>query len=543
MIGGGIAAAIFLLTYKKEKEDFVEFSCLPWQAPIGGEQCQLCNSFKHCSEYMCKSLGQACDIVNAGTSEQACIWKNPQDVNSPLIKMTNVSGGHKIIPNNNIRPPATGVLIEQTNTKCIRAFFPLSFTFTTRDIATGLGEPSQCKIDYNLTKGFNEMQFYVGGDSAFLYNHTEKLSLPGPAAIAAVAPALKNDGEYTLFIRCQDANGNFNQDAYSVSFCVDKGPDTTPPLIVDTNVPTGNPISFNKSQIDLEVYVNEPSECKWSREDRDYPTMENTMQCSTQLWEMNNRQVYTCKTTLTGLENRKENNFYFKCKDQPWSSAGDRNENKQSYKYTVIGTQSLTILSVSPNQTIFGATDTIPVFLEIKTDNGYSNGEALCYYYNDAANHAPVNDEAYVLFHETKSSLHKQRQDLRAGEYIYYFKCIDLGGNAAYTSTKFRVATDRGAPQIVRAYHDSDLTIITDESASCRYSQTSCNFEIESGIALESFDNKIHHAPWDLNKKYYIRCKDTYGNQPNPNVCSIIVRPSLVASIKKETNNPLDFSF
>ena len=258
---------------------------------------------------------------------------------------------------------------------------------------------------------------------------------------------------------------------------------------------------------------------------------------------MNNRQVYTCKTTLTGLENRKENNFYFKCKDQPWSSAGDRNENKQSYKYTVIGTQSLTILAVSPNQTIFGATDTIPVFLEMKTDNGFNNGEALCYYYNDADNRAPANDEAYVLFHETQSSLHQQRQDLKSGEYVYYFKCIDLGGNAAYTSTKFKVATDRAAPQVVRAYHDSDLTIITDETASCSYSHTNCNFEIESGIQLTSTDFKIHHAPWDLNKKYFIRCKDTYGNQPNPNACSILVRPSLIASEKKDTLDPFDFSF
>ncbi len=541
LVGLGVATAIFLLTYAKSSEEIVEFYCLPWEAPIGGEDCQLCNEYEHCSEYMCKSLGQACDIINPGTEVQECIWKNPHDVNSPLIKMLEVSKEHVFIPNNAIRPPATGVTIKQNNQECIKAFFPLEFTFTTRDSSTGLGEPSQCKVDYNLTKGFEEMQYYIGGDSLFSYNHTEKLSLPGPSAINAVAPELKNDGEYTLFIRCQDANGNFNQDAYSVSFCVEKGPDTTPPLIVDTNIPSGNPVKFNQTSIELEVYVNEPSECKWSREDRDYKNMENAMKCSTQLWEMNNQQVYTCKTTLTGINDRKENKYYFKCKDQPWAEEGDRNENKQSYQYTVIGTQPLNILEIKPNMTIVGATDVIPVFLEIKTDNGYRNGEALCYYYNSEDNSPPSKEEDYVLFLDTRSSVHKQRQDLPQGNYIYYVKCVDLGGNAVYSSTQFSVEVDRKAPMIVRAYKEGDLKIITDELAECSYSNADCNFEIESGIAMNSHDFKIHTAEWVVNKNFYIRCKDKYDNQPNPNSCSIIVRPYLMQT--EEKTSGFDFSF
>ncbi len=527
LLGIGVATVILILTYKKKTEEVVEFHCLPWQAPIGGEDCQLCNEYEHCSEYMCKSLGQACDIINAGTEDQKCIWKNPHDVNSPIIKMIEVSKDHKIIPDKSVRPPATGVIIERENQKCIQAFFPLEFTFITRDKSTNVGEPSQCKIDYNLTKGFEEMQYFVGGDNLFKYNHTEKLSLPGPSALNAVAPELKNDGDYTLFIRCQDANGNFNQDAFSVSFCVDKGPDTTPPLIVNTNVPSGNPVKFNQTSLNLEVYVNEPSECKWSREDRDYNNMENNMKCSTQIWEMNNQQVYTCKTTLNGINDRKENKYYFKCKDQPWAEEGDRNENKQSYEYTVIGTQPLNILEVTPNGTIFGATDTIPVFLEIKTDNGYKNGEALCYYYNDVSNQPPNKEEDYVMFHDTKANIHKQRQDLPQREYVYYFKCIDLGGNAEYTSTKFMVEVDRKAPLVVRAYRVGDLKIITNENAECSYSHNDCNFEIESGIKMNSLDSTIHTAEWIFNRNYYIRCKDKYDNQPNPNFCSITVRPSL----------------
>ena len=252
-VGLGVAAVIFILTYKKSSEELVEFHCLPWQAPVGGDDCPMCQEFADCSEYTCKSLGQACDIINAGTQEQKCVWMNPHDVNSPTIEFLKVNKGLIFKPDKNLRPPATGVIINRESKECIQAFTPLEFTFTTN-------EPAQCKIDYNLTTGFEEMSFYVGGDSLFIYNHTEALSLPGPDAVNAIAPELKNDGSYTLFVRCQDANGNYNQDAYSVSFCVDKGPDTTAPKIVNINIPSGNPVLFNMMNLDLEVYVNEPAQ-------------------------------------------------------------------------------------------------------------------------------------------------------------------------------------------------------------------------------------------------------------------------------------------
>lgn len=524
LLGLGVSVAIFVLIYSKKSTELVEFYCLPWEAPIGGGDCELCNEFEECSEYTCKSLGQACEIANPGTEEQNCFWQNPHDVNSPIIEMREVEGEHIWKPDMSIRPPATGVVISHKNKGCIKAFTPLEFTFIT-------DEPAQCKIDYDLAKstkedpraGFEEMAFYVAGSNLFVYNHTEKLSLPGPDSINAVAPELKNDGTYTLYVRCQDANGNFNQDAYSISFCVEKGPDTTPPLIVDVNIPSGNPLQYNQTSLDLEVYVNEPSECKWSRSDRDYKNMENNMDCDMNLWEMNNENVYTCRADLTGIEDRKENSYYFKCKDQPWAEEGDRNTNAQSYLYKVIGTQPLNILEILPNEeTISGATDTLPVFLEIKTDNGHKNGESNCYY----SNKKPESDEDYIKFLETGTNKHEQRQDLVTGDYTYYFKCVDLGGNAVYNSTTFKVKTDRSEPKIVRVYKEAgELKIITDEEAECSYSNKDCNFEIEDGIQMISLDSEIHNAIWEINKNYYIRCKDEYNNQPYPNICSIIVRP------------------
>jgi len=518
LLGLSVAIVIFILTWRKMVNEVVEFHCMPWQAPIGGGDCEICNEFEECGEYTCKSLGQACEIINAGTEEQKCAWLNPHDVNSPKIEMIEVNKGHKFIPDTSIRPPATGVIITQENKECIKAFFPLKFKFITN-------EPAQCKVDYALTTSYDEMNYFVAGSNLFQYNHTEELSLPGPDAINDIAPELKNDGEYSLFVRCMDANGNFNQDAYSVSFCVEKGPDTTPPAIMDVNIPSGNPIQYNQTSLDLEVYVNEPSECRWSFEDRAYENMAYDMECSKNLWEMNHQNVYTCKTELTGVKDRAENLYYFRCKDQPYAEEGDRNVNVQSYLYKVIGTQALNILSAEPDEkTISGSTNIIHVDLEVITDNGYKNGEATCYY----SDKEPQSDTDYIRFLDTgEMNKHIQRQDLPQGDYTYYFKCVDLGGNVDYGSTSFTVISDRQGPVVVRAYKESgELKIITSEASKCGFSNIDCNFEIDDAVMMDSFDDMSHTSTWQVNKNHYIRCKDEYNNQPNSNICSIIVRPT-----------------
>jgi len=520
MLGIATSLIIFAITYKSTSTQTVEFQCMPYEPPIGGADCEKCNDYAVCSEYTCKSLGQACDLINKGTTAEKCVWATPKDVNSPIIKVLALTNGYTTDPFNSVRPPATGVEIIPNSGGCVKAFTPLEFVVVA-------DEPAQCKIDYDLVN-FDEMNYYVGGDNLFDYNHTEKMSLPGPDAINAIAPEMHNDGIYTLYVRCQDANGNINENPYAVRFCVESGPDTEPPIIIGTSIPSGNPISYNQTDLNLEVYVNEPADCKWSREDKDYDLMETSMVCSKNIWEMNSDYVYTCKANLTGIEDRKENEYYFRCKDQPDAEEDVRNKNTQSYPYTVIGTQPLNIIDFEPKEgdVIYGATDTIPVFLKVKTDNGFRNGEATCYY-------SQTGDEnSYIEFLETRSNEHEQRQDLPTGDYEYFFKCVDLGGNADYASTSFRVETDRSGPAVVRVYKESvDLKIITNEMAECSYSFTNCNFEIDDGIKLESTDYVNHKTDWKNNQKYYIRCKDSYNNQPGSNKCSIIVKPYEVNEI------------
>ncbi len=523
---GLIAGLVVLeLMWESEEKKIITFECYPWEAPTGGSNCEDCNSGLYpCSEYRCKSLGQACQLINKGTGEEKCVWVNPKDVKSPEIKAWKepLEDEYKYEPNNAVRPPDNGVKILRKSSKCVKAFEALSFGIE-------LNEPAQCKIDYNRTDSYEDMAYYFGNSNIHKYNHSQTLRLPSPEHIEGDSELeIKNDGTYNLYVRCKDANGNTNDDLFVFSFCVEKGPDVTPPKIESTSIKNNMPIQYEKNQTKLAVYVNEPADCSWSRVNQDYDSMENSMSCSQHIWEMNNQMLYKCEDTLTGIQDKKENDYYFRCKDQPWltgDKANDRNTNVESYKFTIIGTQPLTIEDVKPNKTISGYTSPVPVYLEVETDNGYNHGDSWCSYTNVEN---PSEDD-YIEMKETGTNFHKQRLNLAGGEYTYYFQCVDLGGNAVYDSTTFKVDVDEDAPVVVRVYKsEGKLKVITDEKSTCTFSlnkDRECNFEIDEGNNMPYTNSTEHFAEWKDNQRYYIKCKDESGRQPLPNECSIIVKP------------------
>ncbi len=535
-IGLGVAAVVFVMMYKKTSTDTISFECKPYEPPTRGEFCEACNQdkFRPCSEYRCKSLGQACQLLNAGTGDEKCAWVNPNDVSTSTISPWTdaLLKGHSY-KDVKTRPPGTGMRVvrDSASDGCVKAFTPLSFGINTN-------EPTQCKIDYNSTinvrdvkKAYDEMGYYFGESNLYAYNHTQTLRLPGPAALAAqnISPEISNDGAYTMFVRCTDANGNINEDEFAIKFCVEKGPDTTPPKIEGTSIPSGMPVAFNTNDTFLEVYVNEPSTCKWNKIDTGYDLMENEMSCSENVWEINTNMLYKCTTTLNGLENRKDNQFYFRCKDQPYlegtDKANDRNKNSESYSFVIKGSQPLNIKanSIKPNGTVQGFAEVISVNLELETENGYNKGDALCYYSNSNL------ESDFIKMFETGTNKHKQSQQLAPGTYVYYFKCIDLGGNADYNSTRFTIEVDRNAPQIVRIYNEgSNLKVETNEKSTCYYSTAvnqKCNFEIGEGKQMLYQNATAHYTEWKADTNMYIKCVDSSGNQPNPLDCSIIARP------------------
>lgn len=517
-VGVVVAALILYFMYSKESKEKIRFDCRVWEPPLGGKYCEECNKQNlPCSEYQCRSLGQSCQLLNKGTSKEKCAWVNRNDVSPPVMTplLEVLSSGFKYNPDSTISPPDRGVFIvnKDSTTGCVKAFYPLTFGITT-------DEPAQCKVDYISKKNFDEMDFYLGGTSLFDYNHTQIMALPGPNSLSAENITLYNDGKFEMYVRCRDSNGNQDTGNFVFKFCVEKGPDTTPPMIVTTDFLNNAPIAANQTSLALKVYTNEPAECRWSHDDESYNDMLEQMKCSSSVLEMNAQMLYECNTNLTGLKNRMENKFYFRCKDQPKEESSKRNANLESYEFNVIGTQPLVITSVGPNGTIKDATNNVKITLTTETSAGFNEGISSCYY-SDIGE-----DDSYIMFYKTASYFHSQDLYLTEGSYNYFIKCVDLGGNSDTDKVDFVVDTDTNPPIVVRVYHEeSYLKLITDEEAECVYSDKSCAYNFADGIKMTTTNEVEQFTDWSLNKIFYIKCKDTYDNQPNPDVCSIIARP------------------
>ena len=534
VIGAAIAVAVFVFTGETKKVNVVTFSCNPWSAPVGGKDCEKCNTGDFpCTAYKCQSLGQACNLENKGTTEELCVWKD-RSVKPPVIKPWSdvLTTGYNYNPDGTISPPDTGVkIIPGTNvTGCIAPFTPITF-------GVMLDKPGKCKIETSNKGNFSSMRYFFGGSSTLKYNHT--MRLPGflsNESLFAENASMANGGRVTLYTRCQSANGYSNVANFIFNFCVDQGPDRTPPRIVTTSVLNGMPISYGTKSVPLQVYVNEPSECRWSHLDRSYDDMgsDNNMSCVTGSTDFNAQLLYQCSTTLTGLVDRVDNNFYFRCKDQPHlkntNRSGERNANTVSYKFVLKGTQPLVIDAAGPNNTVIrDSTNVIKVTLTAKTSAGFNAGDATCSYKNMAT---PTGE--MIGFFNTGTFNHSQELWLPEANYSFYIECVDFGNNADNKTINFRVESDTAAPVVGRVFRqENKLKIITNEEAQCVYGNVNCDYELIDGTNMSKAVNGTEHSTaWDTNKVFYIKCADKYGNRPLPNQCNIIARPFDIPSVK-----------
>ena len=516
-IGLGIGIVIFVAMYKKTETKVVEFNCMPWQAPVGGNVCEECNDDDlPCSEYRCKSLGQNCELVNAGTADEKCVNVNPRDVNPPTIKPNyNVlSKGHEYTNVRNSPPgPGFNIVNMEAGDGCLKAFTPLEF-------GINVDEPAQCKIDFNHTESFDEMVAYIGGKNLYSYNHTEKFSLPSIAALKNASMVLENGKDLTFFIRCKDKNGNENGAEYAVNFCVDPTPDNTAPKVEATSVLDGGCVAENQDTAEVVFYTNEPADCRWSSQNQDYDNMQNTMSCSGELYQSNAMQLFSCATELTGIS-REDTKFYVRCKDQPGADENDRNENKESFEFSLRGSTGLKMKDLQPNGTIFGAVSPMPVELKVKTLFGCNDGQAICKY------SATGNSNDYIQFFDTNNEdgIHTQRLDLIAGEHEYFVQCVDEGGNLVEDSVIFNLDIDMSAPVVARIYEEEGmLKIVTVRDSECSYSFDDCDFSFAEGTVMPYANSTVHVAEWNEKETYYIKCRDEFRNEDAD--CSVAVRPS-----------------
>ena len=520
-VAGGIALIGTLLFYKKESTEIVKYQCLPFKPENGGEHCEECNDGTFpCTEYQCRSLGRACQLINQGTDEELCITTSRGDVTAPEIEPWEdvLPDGYSYNTLNTNFPDERGVRVTNSNNPdgCVNPFEEIRFGIT-------LDEPATCKYTNNRTSSWDDMGSEFLYPVVDTYNHSISMTYPDKGAVEAEGFEYE-EGYNEFFVRCEDVNGNHNLANFVFKFCVEESPDMTNPIIKATDPLPESPIKFNQSSVNATFYLNKPSTCRWDHVDKTYDQMENEMSCASAVSDAVPYQytiAYPCKSELTGIANYVDNDFYVRCKSYPQKNESQRVVMENSFKYILKGTRPLTIEEIGPNETIKDSADLIKVELHAKTSGGANDGEAICYF------SSVDKDAKYLSFFETSTYEHTQSLWLGEGAYKYYVKCTDVGGNVAKAETTFTVESDTVSPLIARVYsEDGFLKLITNEPSKCVYSTFGCDYSFDDGVSLSTDDDySSHFIPWDSSTDLYIKCEDIYKNRPlSENECSIVVR-------------------
>ncbi len=473
------------------KKTYYHFTCLPWQAPAGGQDCEKCNQdLKTCSEYRCKSLGQACELLNEGSSNQKCAWIGKNDSSKPKI-----TPWQEIISASYIKKTCSnseGCYELKENSGCLQPY-------TNYAIGVKLDEFAQCKLSIQDNSSYENMPSLFD-ENFYLKEHFLNISFPSPGHYYE-ALGLRIENNHAYYIRCQDKNGNKNQDALKIEFCIDSGEDKNVPRILETFPRNNAYVAYNLARIETLFMINEPSECKWSVNDSSYELMTNSFSCD--LMPDENEFSYACNASLP-LTSKK---FYVRCKDQPWLTSGNssrRNAMTSSYIYELKDSQELKILSLTPNNTIISGISPLAVTLTARTSGGAENKPTCEWKINN------VQEE----FLNTRASIHTQVLNLEEGNHGVQVNCYDVAGNVASKEVEFNIQVDRQSPKITRVYYSGNLFITTNEDAECVYDNKNCNFVWENSSSMSGILRE-HEAVWMENSVYYIKCSDIYGNKPD----------------------------
>ena len=473
----------------------VTFTCEPWQPPAGAGKCSMCNNDpeKPCSEYRCQSLGAGCEIVNKGTGNEKCDAA-VDDGKAPEIK---VDGNLIMAGNNTYENTSTGFKVTNQNGGCLNAFDMFAFGINTNEL-------SQCKFDLS-EKTFDEMDFNFGSNY-YSNNHSMPFMLPNLEGCG-----LNWTGDLTLYAKCRDRFGH-ESGYYTVDMCVSNGRDTKPAMINGAYPGNASLISFNKTSQDLIVFTNEPSECRYSSQNKDYELMENQMQCENGC-EDQTVLGFGCSSTIPL---NTTNNIYIRCKDQPWlNESNDRNANQESLNLNFRKVSSkIAIDEITPDNEIETSTELTNITLNVKTAGGGNNHHCK-YSFSGYDNMIDFND-----FDGNKNHNQEFNGGLLPGDYRIYVECSDETGDTARNSTVFSIFLDDASPLIIRVYKQgSSMTIMTNEYSNCVYSTKSCNYDFDNATEMYGIGTE-HSFEVEAGKKYYIKCADAYGTKPYRQSCS-----------------------
>ena len=496
----------------------VQFYCQPWKPPVGGENCHECNgdSLKPCTEYRCNSLGRECELINKDTQFPECIKEESNNPGPPVINPSKISKGYTF---ENERDMSVE-LVKETNSqdKCIPIHEEIEFVLETNEYA-------ECRYSYEPEKNFREMNNYFEEGNADKKEH--KLIIKELPSIeswkyyydADEEELRKRYDDMNLYVKCEDRAGEYTPNpGYAIGFCVYSGPDIEVPEIKKINPENNSFIAKNLEEKQIQLFLNEPSICKWDKERTHFKEMRNTMRCETSL-EDQTIEGWLCETTLPVSGESGKEKFNIKCRDKPWLSVDEDlvNIHQTPYIYVLKNSEKELVIESFKPEKIIGSEEPInSAEIKVETSGGAFDGKAVCMYdYQIKGDLIP--------FSETDSTIHKQPGfNLWKGEHNIKIKCVDDAGNIAEEIFTIEVDIDTEPPKVVRAYKSmGSLEIVTDEKAECFYDTSNCDFKLENAIEMTTALSKIHTAEWASGRNYNIKCKDSRGRENSG--CAIII--------------------
>ena len=630
----------------------MQFQCNAWQAPNGGNECSKCGKDGFaCSQYACESLGQTCGIINENSDNPECIDLGKNDVLPPVIKplkdliipdwlnyttldefnnyaVTNLSKNVNISALD--KTTADGFAIIGPG-GCIAPYTQLVF-------GLNLNEPGICRYSLEHTNSFDKMETQFGISKFYRRNITAILPIP-PREV-------NSSNIVNMYLRCKDKKGNVNLAEYQISFCINKGLDVNPPNIIRKD-PDADTLKFGDNMQNITLYTDEPAECRWDSDDRDYNLMANKMECQNDV--VDDIFDWKCWDTFK-IKNNDSAKFFVRCKDQPrlanksiimyevhsgydrvainnsYTKAGfvyewvnvsgmyyydfrnytyeqsgvfgrtvknvtvtkeeqeketDRwffetlklkpnsGEKANVTKKTILETEVSDITGNNPNiKTIFlpqgrninqqsrvyvlnvskerltlntgiGSrisivnttnklnansvvveSGTIPATytLSVRTSGGV-NGRAECKY--------SFRGGIFIPFADTWKSVHTQTfSNLFPGNTTIPIECRDIVGNTASGSVRIEVRVDLDSPKITRTYSSgSAIAFTTNEQSTCVYSEKDCDYSFVNGTVINDGFDLQHNFGAEIEKTYYVKCKDRIGNGPGSQ-CNLVVKMS-----------------
>ena len=489
------------------------YKCKPYMA--SGSNCEKCGQDSvPCSEYRCKAIGTRCEYNEpAGADRGYC--KPSSDVSPPKITPleTFISENHSY----------SSVTLSGFSIK------PDVLPNTAIQFGVKTDEDAICKFDIGISGNkFDDMEYEFG--ETWGREHKIVLSLPGQTA-ASIANASEHniitEGDFNIYVRCMDGAENWHISPFLIKLKVMDTPDTIAPIISNFNPSSGFRIKYNTTEQEVSFDINEPAECRWDFQDKEFENMTTNFTCSEELSDYGALNGYSCSGLLTGVTNDTERlrEYYIRCKDQPWLEGKEdeiyqRNTNFESKKYILKASYPFSIIDISPRGEVVKSVADINVSIRAETYGGCCSGKAVCIWQLD--------DNNPHVFYNTNSSKHSQILANRSeGSHNITIGCVDEAGNIDIKSSLFSLRIDQEDPKILRTYYAAGkLKMITDENAQCKYTSDTrigCGYSFSNtSIGTMSGSRKEHTILWEDDQSHYIKCQDFFGNT-NPG-CGIIIR-------------------